>query len=92
MDALMTDQWLSPFIFGDQDEDEALSAAFDQAGYQSSCLIKNLGSTFLYMVLLMICLMIILPVSKLFKQKLIVKLSGYLESQFIWNGSFRFIF
>ena len=63
MDLLYTDKWLNPLIFSDEngvsnadDEDsnnqnEALNPYFEENGFSSKILIKNLGSTFVYLIL-----------------------------------------
>jgi hypothetical protein len=63
MDLLYTDRWLNPLIFksetkttGDEDEavpieDTALNPFFEENGFSTRILIKNLGSTFVYIIL-----------------------------------------
>ena len=69
MDLLYTDRWLNPLIFkdealitnsdeDDQDakEDAALNPFFEENGFSTKVLIKNLGSTFVYLVLFILIL------------------------------------
>ncbi len=72
MDLLATDRWLMPLIFPEDNfpseepsiEDEALNAFFDENGFSTRTLLKNLGSTFVYLVILCIILLFI-PLMKL---------------------------
>jgi hypothetical protein len=69
MDLLFTDKWLIPFIFPDDElptatlseEDIALNAFFDENGFTTRTLIKNLGSTFVYLGVLMFLLCVLIP-------------------------------
>jgi hypothetical protein len=71
MDLLLTDRWLIPFIFREDDlpsegsstEDKALNEFFDENGYSTLTLIKNLGSTFVYLGIFSIFLLMI-PLTK----------------------------
>ena len=56
LDILMTDKWLIPIIYGDTDEDDddhALNSQFEDNGFGSMSLIKNLQSTFVYLVIIL---------------------------------------
>ena len=73
MDLLQTDRWLSPMLFdenpegeGEENEesDSALNQYFEENGFSTKVLIKNLGSTFVYMVIYSVILLMI-PVLKL---------------------------
>ena len=70
LDLLQTELWLFPLLFkpkaegedNDMDEtDQPLNMYFDENGFESKALIKNLGSTFVYLVLYFILLVILLP-------------------------------
>jgi hypothetical protein len=61
IDLLMVDDWFIPLVFPDEDyileedeensnKDEALNPFFNENGFQSKTLIKNLGSTFIYLM------------------------------------------
>lgn len=57
LDLLQTDLWLSPLLAegdNEDDEDEALNSFFEDSGFQSMFMIKNLGSTFIFMCILFI--------------------------------------
>jgi hypothetical protein len=68
MDLLATDRWLMPLIFPEDellsdesiDENEALNVFFDENGFSTKTLVKNLGSTFIYLGILIVILFIIL--------------------------------
>ena len=56
LDILQTDLWLNPLIFpkkeiDEEEDDEPLNIYFDENGFGSKMLIKNLGSTFVYLAL-----------------------------------------
>jgi hypothetical protein len=69
LDLLQTDKWLIPLIFPENDEktenlverasDKPINLFFDENGYSSRLLIKNLGSTFIYLIILVTCLALI---------------------------------
>jgi hypothetical protein len=58
LDILQTDKWLIPLIYGKSqsigEEDMPLNSFFDENGFNSRSLIKNLGSTFIYLVVLVL--------------------------------------
>lgn len=54
IDLLQTDKWLPALFFKATEEDEPLTAYFELNGYSSMTLIKNLGSTFLFLLLLVL--------------------------------------
>ena len=64
LDLLMTDMWLFPLLFppkppgeGEEDDTEKpLNMYFEENGFQSKALIKNLGSTFVYLGLYIVLL------------------------------------
>jgi hypothetical protein len=73
MDLLQTDRWLIPMLFdeklGNEGEDNeensnALNQYFDENGFSTKVSIKNLGSTFVYMVLYCLILLMI-PILKI---------------------------
>ena len=53
LDILQTEDWMIPWIFPGDDgsNDYALNPQFDMNGFSSMILIKNLGSTFLYLTI-----------------------------------------
>jgi hypothetical protein len=70
LDLLMTEIWLFPLLFpskpaGEEDEaEEPINMYFAENGFQSKALIKNLGSTFVYLALYLV-LLCLLPLIKL---------------------------
>jgi hypothetical protein len=52
MDCLMTDQWFDKWIVPQNFSDNPLSNSFKENGYDSSSLIINLGSSFIYMIII----------------------------------------
>jgi hypothetical protein len=70
MDLLQTDRWLSPMLFDEnpggenEESDSALNQYFEENGFSTKVLIKNLGSTFVYMVIYILILLII-PILKI---------------------------
>jgi hypothetical protein len=59
MDVLMTDKWLTKYLVEDDENDCAINYYFDISGFQSKKLVKNLGSTFVYLALLILSLVIL---------------------------------
>ncbi len=66
LDILQTELWLFPILFppkpyGEEDEmDEPLNDFFDENGFSSKTLIKNLGSTFVYLAIYLVAMLLIL--------------------------------
>ena len=56
LDILQTSTWLIPMMFPDDDgsNDYALNPQFDLNGFNSMVLVKNLGSTFVYLIVLIL--------------------------------------
>ena len=58
LDLLQTDKWLTPLLFPDKAstsdafDDQPLNAYFDENGFQSKMSMRNLGSTFVYLLTL----------------------------------------
>jgi hypothetical protein len=56
-DMLMTDKWFNQLFYGkknlktDEETDYALNYYFDFNGFESMSLVKNLGSTFIYLLI-----------------------------------------
>jgi hypothetical protein len=77
LDLLMTDMWLFPLLFppkppgeeGEEDDtEEPLNMYFEENGFQSKALIKNLGSTFVYLGLYIV-LLCFLPLVRLMSRE-----------------------
>ena len=70
MDGLMTDKWLPQLLMSEEErfEDRALSLYFENNGYQSMNVMKNLGSTAIYLILILLILLflflILTPLSR----------------------------
>lgn len=74
------------------EEDQALNQYFDENGYSTKVLIKNLGSTFVYMVIYCLLLLMI-PILK-FMSNIFPKLSKahmWLKQKMLWNATISFI-
>ena len=68
LDCLMTEKWLDPILFPDDFKDEAYTPNFKQNGYESKNAIRNMGSSFVYLVGI-ISGLIFYPISKLISLK-----------------------
>jgi hypothetical protein len=71
MDGLMTDKWLPQLLMSEEErfEDRPISLYFENNGYQSMNVIKNLGSTAIYLIMILILMLvlylILIPLSRL---------------------------
>jgi hypothetical protein len=71
MDGLMTDKWLPQLLMTEEErfEDRPMSLYFENNGYQSMNVMKNLGSTAIYLMLILIVMLvlylILIPLSRL---------------------------
>jgi hypothetical protein len=56
MDGLMTDKWLPQLLMSEEErfEDRPMSLYFENNGYQSMNVMKNLGSTSIYLILIIL--------------------------------------
>jgi hypothetical protein len=86
MDLLQTDRWLSPMLFdenpggeGEENEesDSALNHYFEENGFSTKVLIKNLGSTFVYM-LIYILILLIIPILKILGRRVLKFKKAYM--------------
>jgi hypothetical protein len=84
-----------------EETDQPLNLYFDENGFESKSLIKNLGSTFVYLVLY-IFLCVPSVSHKFHRSKIcsvifhinsyrISRISNWLSKQLLWNAVFRFI-
>jgi hypothetical protein len=70
MDGLRTDKWVPQLVMSEEErfEDRALSLYFENNGYQSMNVMKNLGSTAIYLILILLILLflflILTPLSR----------------------------
>ena len=73
MDGLMTDKWLPQLLMTEEElfEDRPMSLFFENNGYQSMNVMKNLGSTSIYFVVMFlifaILFLILIPLSRVEK-------------------------
>jgi hypothetical protein len=76
----------------EEDEDTPLNEYFDENGFSSKQLIKNLGSTFVYFVILA-AILILIPLLSLCSKwsSLLRRLTTWIKKQMIWNATLRFI-
>jgi hypothetical protein len=67
----MTDKWLPQLLMTEEErfEDKPMSLYFENNGYQSMNVMKNLGSTAIYLMLILILMLvlylILIPLSRL---------------------------
>jgi hypothetical protein len=71
----------------DEDNDEPLTAFFDQLGYSNITAINNMGSAFLFLLFEFGLLLVILPMTLILRMN---KVYEWLKSQLIWNSILRF--
>jgi hypothetical protein len=69
------------------DEDRALNAFFEENGFSTKILIKNLGSTFVYLILYILIFMM-LPLLKILAKnsKGMLIIYEWLRKHLFWNG------
>lgn len=60
MDLLQTDKWLPQLFYNPDEEDEPLNDYFDINGFSSKSVIKNLGSTFVFLAVFILMHFIVL--------------------------------
>jgi hypothetical protein len=94
-DLLMTDKWLPQLFYKKDDVDEktnSLNEIFSENGFETFFLIKNLGSTFLYLIIfLSLIILAILLKAISIKLKFLQGFVARIESKLFWNGSISFI-
>ncbi|TNV87952.1 hypothetical protein FGO68_gene897 [Halteria grandinella] len=100
LDILQTDKWLTPLIFpeiqfvaDDEVESQAINSQFYQNGFQQMMLLQNLGSTFVYMIIVIsgFLMMILTRINLGLDIRPIYRLSRWLEVRLMWNYSLRFL-
>lgn len=87
LQVLPSDQINSSMLKFNASSDAPLNDYFDLVGYQSSNAIKNLGSTFVFLILNVFLLLII----GMFKLLKCTKAYNYLASKVLWNYIIRFM-
>ncbi|TNV87025.1 hypothetical protein FGO68_gene14976 [Halteria grandinella] len=94
LDILKTDQWFIPYVFGVEDEEEAdrgLNSFFDQNGFSSVNSLKNLQSSLIYVILILLlysAMMFFRLMGDHFAR--LQKLAESMESKLVWNYPIRF--
>ncbi|TNV86833.1 hypothetical protein FGO68_gene14517 [Halteria grandinella] len=95
MDLLQTDVWLNSLIYPDSNDevDHGLNAYFELNGLQSTKLVKNLGSTFVFLVVFLFLHIFYIFLVAFFKGcfKCCDFVIEKLGKQLYWGGSIRFI-
>ena len=91
-DILFTEKWFPQFMesmnFDFDANDISINTYFDQNGFQSQLIIKNLGSTFFFIVFYFIAwfLLLIFKIASIFFDYT-NKISMKLEVMLMWNGT-----
>ena len=104
---LMTDKWFNEFFYGKRNKksgrmlenkeeaDHALNSYFEFNGFESMSLVKNLGSTFIYLLIyfhgLISLLLLIACKSYANSSNMLNWLKTWLKKHLIWNSSIRFV-
>ncbi|TNV86987.1 hypothetical protein FGO68_gene1174 [Halteria grandinella] len=90
MDLLQTDLWLEK-LMNIEDDDQALCPSFKQAGYSSHNTVSNLGSTFVFIIVLIALYLIFALLSLLskYKPQLLDTVKKWNDKAF-WNLPVRF--
>ncbi|TNV87954.1 hypothetical protein FGO68_gene457 [Halteria grandinella] len=100
LDILQTDKWLTPLIFpeiqavaDDEVESQAINSQFYQNGFQQMMLLQNLGSTFVYLILIVsgFLVMLLTRINLGLDLRPIYRLSRWLQAKLMWNYSLRFL-
>ncbi|TNV86282.1 hypothetical protein FGO68_gene3639 [Halteria grandinella] len=94
LDLLDTSKWIDPIISSDEDGlvDQSLNPYFELSGFQSLYMLKNLGSTlvFVFMYVMAFVLSFVCRWMKSFSQKFTI-IGSKIDSMIYWNGSLRFL-
>jgi hypothetical protein len=108
LDVLMTDEWLYPLISKEEEElldtsipddeddeiwqDKAINEYFEQNGIQSMFAVKNLGSTLVYLVVVIFFFIVLVFISLLYGMFGI--LNGtylFIKRHMVWNFTLRLL-
>jgi hypothetical protein len=108
LDVLMTDEWLYPVISKEEEElldtsipddeddeiwqDKAINEYFEQNGIQSMFAVKNLGSTLVYLVVVIFFFIVLVFISLLYGMFGI--LNGtylFIKRHMVWNFTLRLL-
>ncbi|TNV86521.1 hypothetical protein FGO68_gene6081 [Halteria grandinella] len=97
MDLLMTEQWLDPILDKllspeEADDNTAVNDFLYAQGFKSKLLIYNLGSTMIFLAILICVLCITALTFQLRTTSTIAqKVYSYLSSRLLWGGTIRFV-
>ena len=95
VDLLMTDRWLLPFFYkkGEVDDDtQVMNEYFSENGFESMTLVKNLGSTFLYLLVYLSLIFAYLVLKVLAWKSMTLKiLAEKVSGWLFWNASIKFM-
>ena len=73
-------------------DDSALNSFFDENGFQSKSLMKNIGSTIIYLAIYILGF-IFLAILEMFSKctKRLDRAKNYMSESLMWNSTLRFI-
>jgi hypothetical protein len=108
LDVLMTDEWLYPLISKEEEElldssipddeddeiwqDKAINEYFEQNGIQSMFAVKNLGSTLVYLVVVIFFYILLVFISLLYGMFGILKGTYlFIKRHMVWNFTLRLL-
>ncbi|TNV86205.1 hypothetical protein FGO68_gene1499 [Halteria grandinella] len=91
LDILQTDKWLTPILSSDTN-DESLNTFFEESGFQSQLMLKNLGSTLIFTIILALLYFLdgLVKLISRFDER-ILKLTSKLQDKLYWNSGIRFV-
>ncbi|TNV87223.1 hypothetical protein FGO68_gene12152 [Halteria grandinella] len=90
MDLLQTDKWMNKLVDLDDDNDHALCPSFERVGYTSMNTVSNLGSTFVFLII-MVHAYLLTILLYFFKETALKKAYEFMNKRLIWNGILRFM-
>lgn len=113
LDVLMSDKWFEKIFYrsntddkkrtrillsaSELERDQPLNQFFGNNGFSTKSLIKNLGSTFIYLLLYLFGYLTLFALNYYLKWKQrdpsskIIKVRNYLHETLIWNSALRFL-
>ncbi|TNV87220.1 hypothetical protein FGO68_gene15213 [Halteria grandinella] len=90
MDLLQTDKWLDKVIELDDDNDHALCPSFERVGYTSMNTVSNLGSTFVFLIIMVLAYLVTIMLYWC-RETFLKKAYDFMSRKLIWNGIIRFM-
>ncbi|TNV87252.1 hypothetical protein FGO68_gene8134 [Halteria grandinella] len=91
MDLLQTDKWMDKIVdLDDEDNDRSLCPSFERVGYTSMNTISNLGSTFVFLIFIILAYLTTLVLQFLSRTKF-KRAFEFMKKQLIWNAALRFM-